>query len=167
MTRYAVALGSNQGDRMSHMRQAVDEMKGLGTIEAVSALYETAPVGGPDQDPYLNAIVVLDAAISPDGLLAALQDIESRHERTRTVRWGPRTLDLDIVTSDGPPIDTPTLDLPHPRAPERLFVLQPLCDVWPDAPVGDGLTALAAKDRVEDQVVKLVATTWAKRPSDD
>lgn len=162
MTRYAVALGSNQGDRMDHMRRAVDELRLLGTIEAISALYETDPVGGPDQDPYLNAVVLLDAPMTPEDLLAALHEVETRHERARTVRWGPRTLDLDIVTSEGPPIDTPGLRMPHPRAAERLFVLQPLCDVWPEAKVGDGLTASAATERIEDQAVELVASVWAE-----
>jgi 2-amino-4-hydroxy-6-hydroxymethyldihydropteridine diphosphokinase len=167
MTRYAVALGSNQGDRMEHLRLAVDELGGLGVIEAVSPLYETAPIGGPDQDPYLNALVMLAAEVAPEKLLTALQQIEARHNRLRTVRWGPRTLDLDIVTSDGPVVDTPTLQVPHPRATERLFVLQPLCDVWPEAPLGNGLTALEARKDVADQEVKLVASTWAKPHSDD
>jgi 2-amino-4-hydroxy-6-hydroxymethyldihydropteridine diphosphokinase len=167
MTRYAVALGSNQGDRMEHLRRAVDELSGVGTIEALSPLYETAPIGGPDQDSYLNAVVIVATDIAPEDLLTALQEIEAGHNRLRTVRWGPRTLDLDIVTSDGPATDTPTLQMPHPRATERLFVLQPLCDVWPDAPLGNGLTALEGRKDVADQEVKLVATTWAKPPSDD
>jgi 2-amino-4-hydroxy-6-hydroxymethyldihydropteridine diphosphokinase len=151
---------------MEHLRRAVDELSGLGVIEAVSALYETAPIGGPDQDRYLNAVVILAAEIAPEGLLTALQQIEARHNRLRTVRWGPRTLDLDIVTSDGPAMDTPTLQVPHPRATERLFVLQPLCDVWPDAPLGNGLTALKARKEVADQEVTRVAAVWGNSPND-
>jgi 2-amino-4-hydroxy-6-hydroxymethyldihydropteridine diphosphokinase len=166
MTRYAVALGSNQGDRMEHLRQAVDELSGLGVIEAVSALYETAPIGGPDQDPYLNAVVVLEADTAPEELLTALQQIEAVHDRVRTVRWGPRTLDLDIVTSDGPAMETPTLQVPHPRATERLFVLQPLSDVWPDAPISHGLTAATAMKDVADQEVTMVAAEWADSATD-
>jgi 2-amino-4-hydroxy-6-hydroxymethyldihydropteridine diphosphokinase len=166
MTRYAVALGSNQGDRVEHLRRAVDELSRMGMIEAISALYETAPIGGPDQDPYLNAVVILDSDIPPEDLLTALQQVEAVHDRVRTVRWGPRTLDLDIVTSDGPGMDTPTLQVPHPRAMERLFVLQPLCDVWPDAPLGKGLTASDARKDVADQEVTMVAAVWADSATD-
>lgn len=160
MTPYAVALGSNRGDRMDHMRRAVEELRELGAIEAISGLYETEPVGGPDQGPYLNAVVRLDSDLSPHELLRSLHDIEAAHERVRTVRWGPRTLDLDIVATDGIPIQTPDLEIPHPRAAERLFVLQPLCDVWPEALVGNGLTAAQARERVMDQEVTLVRSDW-------
>lgn len=160
MTRYAIALGSNQGGRVDHLRQAVAELEGLGTIEAISGLYETEPVGGPAQDPFLNAVVLLDTDLAPAKLLATLQQIETANDRVRTVRWGPRTLDLDIVAVDDQVIDTPDLQVPHPRAAERLFVLQPLCDVWPEAMVGDGLTAAEALSAVSGQVVDLVAADW-------
>lgn len=160
MTRFAVALGSNQGSRIDHMRQAVTELRALGTIEGISGLYETEPVGGPDQDPFLNAVVLLDADLPPARLLESLQRIETAHDRVRTVRWGPRTLDLDIVAVDDQPMDTPDLQVPHPRAAERLFVLQPLCDVWPEAMVRDGLTAAEALASVSGQKVDLVAADW-------
>lgn len=160
MTRYAIALGSNQGGRVDRLRQAVAELEGLGTIEAISGLYETEPVGGPAQDPFLNAVVLLDTDLAPAKLLATLQQIETANDRVRTVRWGPRTLDLDIVAVDDQVIDTPDLQVPHPRAAERLFVLQPLCDVWPEAMVGDGLTAAEALSAVSGQVADLVAADW-------
>ncbi len=160
MTRFAIALGSNQGARANHMRQAVAGMRALGTIEAISGLYETEPVGGPAQDPFLNAVVILDTDLAAAKLLDSLQQIETAHDRVRTVRWGPRTLDLDIVAVDDQVIDTPDLKVPHPRAAQRLFVLQPLCDVWPAAMVGDGLTAAAALATVSGQAVELVAADW-------
>jgi 2-amino-4-hydroxy-6-hydroxymethyldihydropteridine diphosphokinase len=160
MTRFAVALGSNLGDRIDHLRRAVKELAELGTVEAISGLYETAAVGGPDQGPYLNAMVLLETVLPAGELLVSLQEIEGAHDRARTVRWGPRTLDLDIVAADEP-IDTPDLVVPHPRAAERLFVLQPLCDVWPDAKVGYGLSALEARAQVEGQEVELLAQDWA------
>ncbi|HEU4916150.1 MAG TPA: 2-amino-4-hydroxy-6-hydroxymethyldihydropteridine diphosphokinase [Acidimicrobiia bacterium] len=160
MTRYAIALGSNQGGRVDRLRQAVAELEGLGTIEAISGLYETEPVGGPAQDPFLNAVVLLDTDLAPAKLLATLQQIETANDRVRTVRWGPRTLDLDIVAVGDQVIDTPDLQVPHPRAAERLFVLQPLCDVWPEAMVGDGLTAAEALSAVSGQVADLVAADW-------
>jgi len=162
MTRYAVALGSNQGDRVRHLRMAVDEIGRLGSFLAVSGLYETAPVGGPDQGPYLNAVVVVEASLAPQEMLGRLQAIESDHGRERTVRWGPRTLDLDIVATDGDPVDTEELQIPHPRAAGRRFVLEPLSDVWPDAPVADGMTGRDARELVGDQEVDLLLPTWVE-----
>jgi 2-amino-4-hydroxy-6-hydroxymethyldihydropteridine diphosphokinase len=164
MTRYAVALGSNLGERMDHLRRSVDELRELGTVAAISGLYETQPVGGPDQGAYLNAVVLLDTDLAPDELLDSLQEIEARHGRVRTVRWGPRTLDLDIVSVDGPAIDTPDLQVPHPRAADRLFVLAPLCDIWPEAQVTIDLTASEAREMAHGQRVELVAATWADHP---
>jgi 2-amino-4-hydroxy-6-hydroxymethyldihydropteridine diphosphokinase len=166
MTRYAIALGSNQGARLDHMRRAVGEVDGLGSVEEVSGLYETDPVGGPAQAPYLNAVVVLETKAQPQDLLASLHRIEAAHGRTRDLRWGPRTLDLDIVAVDGNPIRDPDLEIPHPRAAERRFVLEPLCDVWPDAMVGDGLTASAARAVVADQEVVRLSASWLEEEPD-
>lgn len=123
-------------------------------------MYETDPVGGPDQGPFLNAVAVARTEMEPLDLLDACHEIEQRHQRTRDVRWGPRTLDLDILATDGPPQVDDRLTIPHPRAIEREFVLRPLADVWPDACVGDGLTASEALARVSDQGVRLVAEDW-------
>jgi 2-amino-4-hydroxy-6-hydroxymethyldihydropteridine diphosphokinase len=166
MTRFAIALGSNEGARLDHLRRAVAEVDRLGYVEDVSALYETEPVGGPDQAPYLNAVVLLETTSPPRDLLAALQVIEAAHDRARDVRWGPRTLDLDIVATDGDSIREPDLEIPHPRAAERRFVLEPLCDVWPDAMVGAGLTARAASAVVTDQDVTRVAANWLEDAPD-
>jgi len=160
MTRYAVGLGSNLGDRVGHLRSAIESMRRMGRMHGISGLYETAPIGGPEQDPYVNAVAVLDSALSARQLLDELQAIEADHARTREVRWGARTLDLDIVSMDGEPVDTPDLVIPHPRAAERRFVLEPLAVVWPEALVGDGLTAAEARDAVTDQDVDLLATRW-------
>ena len=166
MTRFAIALGSNQGARLDNLRRAVAELERLGSVEAVSGVYETEPVGGPAQDPYLNAVAVLDTTAEPQDLLAGLHRIEADHGRVREVRWGPRTLDLDIVASDGGPVRTSDLEIPHPRAAERRFVLEPLCDVWPEAMVGEGLTATAARALVSDQGVALLAARWLEEEPD-
>ena len=160
MTRYAIALGSNQGDRAGHLRGAVDGMGGLGSVVAVSGLYETEPIGGPDQAPFLNAVAILDTSLPPAELLERLQAIEDDDGREREVRWGPRTLDLDIVAVDGGPVDQPGLQIPHPRAAERRFVLQPLVEVWPEADLGGGVTAGEALGSVSDQEVDLLAPRW-------
>ncbi|MEA1903660.1 MAG: 2-amino-4-hydroxy-6-hydroxymethyldihydropteridine diphosphokinase [Actinomycetota bacterium] len=161
MTRFAIAVGSNLGDRIQHLRFARSQMGGLGDVHAVSGLYETAPVGGPDQDPYLNAVFVLDSALQPSELLESLHAVEAEAGRERKTKWGPRTLDLDIVSMDPGEIATEHLVVPHPRAAEREFVLRPLCDVWPSATVGEDLEARRALDRLtEDQGVDLLAASW-------
>lgn len=136
MSRYAVALGSNQGDRLDHLRAAVAGLTALGEPVRVSSVYETEPVGGPAQPRYLNAVVLLESDLGPRQLLLALQAIETGRGREREVRWGPRTLDLDIVAWDGPPVMETDLEIPHPRAGERDFVLAPLDEVWPETLVG-------------------------------
>ena len=161
MTKYAVAMGSNLGDRIGILRTAVASMRDMGAVTAIGGLYETVPIGGPKQDPYLNSLVVLESPEAPELLLPRLQELESDAGRKRTVRWGPRTLDLDIVASDGGLVSTADLRIPHPLASERRFVLQPLVDVWPDADVGDGRTASAALEDVLDQEAERLSRHWA------
>lgn len=144
MTRAAIALGSNLGDRLHHVRAGADGLAQLGEVVAESRLYETEPVGGPDQGRYLNAVVLLETEISPVDLMAELLEIERRHGRERSARWGPRTLDLDLISYGEVEIDLPTLQLPHPRAHERGFVLAPLADVLPEARLADGNTAASS-----------------------
>lgn len=160
MTRYAIALGSNVGDRLGHLVDGARSLsERLGRVSE-SSLYETVPVGGPEQDPFLNAVVVVESDLDQVQVLEVCQEIEHAQGRERQQRWGPRTLDLDIVTSDGPEHDDEQLTIPHPRAAEREFVLRPLCDVWPDAPVGEGMTALSALERVGDQGVDYLSNDW-------
>lgn len=161
MTEYAIALGSNMGDRVKVLLGAVAAIDRMGTITAVAALYETEPIGGPDQPPYLNSVVVLEASDEPQEVLEKLQEIEGEAGRLRTTPWGPRTLDLDIVTSDGLAVATETLQIPHPRASVRRFVLEPLAEIWPEADVGGGLSASQALEGVQDQVVEVIAQKWA------
>jgi 2-amino-4-hydroxy-6-hydroxymethyldihydropteridine diphosphokinase len=160
VTRYAIGLGSNVGDRLAHLERAHAALTRIGAGMVVSSLYEAAPVGGPEQGPYLNAVVALDSELDVFELLARLHEIEQQEGRERDVRWGPRTLDLDIVSSDGPPIHTQQLTVPHPRATEREFVLRPLVEVWPEAPVSDELSASVALEEVDDQDVDLLARRW-------
>lgn len=145
MTRSALSLGSNQGDRLRHLRAAVEEIALSGTIISVSSLYETDPVGGPDQPRYLNAVVIVDTALSPVELLARVQQIETARGRERQVRWGPRTLDIDIVSFGGETVDRAELQVPHPRAGERRFVLDPLVEVAPNTRLSGGETAGTAR----------------------
>jgi 2-amino-4-hydroxy-6-hydroxymethyldihydropteridine diphosphokinase len=139
--RTFIALGSNLGDRIGHLQAAVD---GLPDVVAVSPVYETDPVGGPGgQDAYLNAVVELDTDLSPRQLLELGQALEQAAERVRAERWGPRTLDVDVLLVGDLVVDEPDLQVPHPRMWNRDFVLVPLRDLAPDlvpeVPVGTGV----------------------------
>jgi 2-amino-4-hydroxy-6-hydroxymethyldihydropteridine diphosphokinase len=132
--RAYLALGSNLGDRVANLQLAVDELGRTAGIRvvAVSRVYETAPVGGPPQDAYLNAVVAVDTGLAPLDLLHECNRIEAVAARERTVRWGPRTLDVDVLLVGDERVDTEELTVPHPRMWERGFVLAPLRDVAPD-----------------------------------
>ncbi len=148
MSRAVVALGSNIGDREQAVRAAVAALRSAGEVLAVSSLHETEPVGGPEQPDYLNAVLLLDTPLGPDALLAFAQQVEDRLGRVRTERWGPRTIDIDIVAYDDVVSDDPDLTLPHPRAHERAFVLLPWLEVEPDAVLPDGRTVASLAEAV-------------------
>lgn len=126
-----VALGSNMGDRESLLRQAIEELDSRTGIRVsrVSAVYETAPVGYTDQPAFLNMAIALETQLSPIELLRQLLDAEKLLGRVRDIRWGPRTIDLDLLLYEDVSMDTEELQLPHPRMLERSFVLVPLHDV--------------------------------------
>lgn len=160
MARVAIALGSNLGDRLDHLRAGLAGLERLGPIVDVSRVHETEPVGGPEQGRFLNAVAVVDTSIAPLDVLARLLEIERTRGRERTVRWGPRTLDLDLIAYEGQRLSLPTLELPHPRAHERGFVLAPLCEVWPDAVLAQDLTAAEALGSVGSSGIKPWEGAW-------
>jgi 2-amino-4-hydroxy-6-hydroxymethyldihydropteridine diphosphokinase len=124
-------IGSNLGERLSYLQLAVDQLAaddGV-TIVDVSPVYETAPVGGPEQPDFLNAVVAVDTALSAHELLDLAQRIEAAAERVRTVRWGPRTLDVDVLLVGDEQVADADLVVPHPRMTERAFVVVPLADL--------------------------------------
>jgi len=155
MVEACLAIGSNLGDRASHMAAAVEGLRRTPGVEllAVSRAHETAPVGGPPgQGAFLNGACLVRTSLTARALLNAMQAIEHTRGRDREqeTRWGPRTLDLDLLLFGTQIIDEPGLTVPHPRLPERLFVLEPLCEVAPDTVVpGVGVTvrALLARAR--------------------
>lgn len=130
-----LGLGSNVGDRLGALAGALADLDATDDIavETVSAVYETEPVGGPDQDPYLNLVAAVTTERSPRQLLGACQEIERRRGRDRAeeLRYGPRTLDIDILLYDDQVIREPDLEVPHPRLTERAFALVPLAEVVP------------------------------------
>jgi 2-amino-4-hydroxy-6-hydroxymethyldihydropteridine diphosphokinase len=127
--RVFLSLGSNIGDRREHLRRAVETLPG---VVAVSPLYETDPVGGPGQDAFYNIVVELRTDMSPQQLLGWCHRLEANAERVREVRWGPRTLDVDIVWMEGVELDGDQLTIPHARWKERRFVLAPMRDLAPE-----------------------------------
>ena len=140
--RALLGLGSNMGDRVEFLRTAV---AAIPDVVAISSAFETDPVGGVEQDPFLNIVVELDTSLSPRELLQVCRDRESAAERVRVIRWGPRTLDVDVLWVDGETVDDPDLEVPHPRMFERAFVLVPLADLAPDL-LPDGYDAEAAAE---------------------
>jgi len=151
--RVVLALGSNLGDRLLNLQGAVDALfdgAGLAFV-AVSPVYETEPVGGPPQPEYLNAVLIAATALPARAILERARGIEQAFHRGREVRWGPRTLDIDIIACGDEVSDDPELTLPHPRAHERWFVLQPWLDADPSA-------RLPGRGRVADLLSSLQAT---------
>jgi 2-amino-4-hydroxy-6-hydroxymethyldihydropteridine diphosphokinase len=135
-----LGLGSNLGDRLGTLQAAVDRLgaeDGI-RVDASSRVWETAPVGGPEQPDYLNAVVRVETELEPRELLAACRRVESALGRERAERWGPRTIDVDVLLYDARTVDEPDLTVPHPRLAERAFVLLPLMELEPDPRVPDG-----------------------------
>jgi len=146
--RVVLSVGSNLGDRLGTLQGCVQAIGDLPETDvlAVSPVYETAPVGGPAQPDYLNAVLVIETGLAPRDLLVATQRIEADFGRVRaegSERFGPRTLDIDIISFAGDVSDDPVLTLPHPRAHERVFVLAPWHDLDPAASL-PGRGAVAA-----------------------
>jgi len=141
VSRAVLSLGSNLGDRMGHLQGALDALAERVDVIAISGIYETSPVGGPEQDDFLNAVIIVETTLAPHELLALCQQVEADRNRVREVRWGPRTLDVDIIAMDDMVVDDPALTLPHPRAHERAFVCVPWRDVDADATLPQGRIA--------------------------
>ena len=152
MSRAYLGIGSNLGDRLAHLQAAVDGLAAVSgvTVVAVSPVYVTEPVGGPEQGVFLNAVVAVETRLSARALLGVAHDLEAEAQRVRTERWGPRTLDVDILLVGDEEIHEPDLEVPHPRMWERGFVMAPLHDIAPaltpsDAPT-DAWTGVKRSD---------------------
>lgn len=164
MSTAVLSIGSNVGDSVAHLRSVVDALGRR--LQHRSSVYRTAPWGGVDQQPFLNAVLVgADPSWRPSDWLAFAQACETAAHRTREVRWGPRSLDVDVIAvydDQAAPVvqDDASLTLPHPRAHERAFVLAPWAEVLPDAElpqgrVADLLADLQARDTADQRIVRL------------
>jgi 2-amino-4-hydroxy-6-hydroxymethyldihydropteridine diphosphokinase len=162
MTRAFLGMGSNLGDRAGYLRAAI---AALPDLVASSAVYETDPVGGPDgQGPYLNLVAELDTSLSPRELLEVCRALERAADRVREERWGPRTLDVDVLWVDGTEVDDPDLQVPHPRMWERRFVLAPLADLAPDLVTPERVAAAAGAVRRVGDLTDLELAPDRERP---
>jgi 2-amino-4-hydroxy-6-hydroxymethyldihydropteridine diphosphokinase len=160
--RAFVAFGGNIGDVVASFHHALDRLEAMGSVTSRSALYRTAPVGGPAGQPdHRNAVVVVRTDIEPGQLMTELLRIEAERDRVRRVRWGPRTLDLDLLDVDDTVLDEPGLTLPHPRLWDRAFVLVPLADVAPDwvHPV-EGISVRQRLSQIDQTGVMRESADW-------
>lgn len=142
MTRAFLGLGSNLGDRLANLREAVRRLEDRDVrVRRSSRVYVTAPVGGPGgQDDFFNAVVEVDTDLDARALLESCLAVEDEQGRVRAERWGPRTIDVDVLTFDAQIIDEPDLQVPHPRMHERMFVLAPLLELTADPMLPGGRT---------------------------
>lgn len=155
--RVYVGIGSNMGDKEGNILGALRMLEEDGRLSAqgIAPLYKTGPVGYTDQDWFLNTVAAYETALTPRELLVALMGIEKQMGRERTVRWGPRVIDLDILLYGDAVVDTPDLQIPHPRIVERAFVVVPLADLAPDILLPGGKTAASlAVDLPKTQAVE-------------
>ncbi len=146
-----IGLGSNLGDRLLNLEaavQALSETPGIRVVRS-SGVYETAPVGGPLQGDFLNAVLEIETGLKPRELLAALQEVERKLGRVRDERFGPRTIDVDLLTYHDDVIDEPDLQIPHPRMHERAFVLVPLAELRAGRELPDGRTLEPVTDAAQ------------------
>lgn len=154
-----IAVGANLGDAPALVDDALGAVASRlnGDLLARSSLYATAPVGGPDQPDFVNAVAIVDSEMDRYDVLAVLQSMETEAGRVRDVRWGPRTLDLDVILSGEVVSDDPVLTIPHPRAHERAFVLIPWLEIDPEAQIpGIGPVRELVDAGFEDQEIRLV-----------
>ncbi|MGH8958419.1 MAG: 2-amino-4-hydroxy-6-hydroxymethyldihydropteridine diphosphokinase [Acidimicrobiia bacterium] len=163
MPKVAISLGSNLGDRLANLRFAVQRLARSFSLAAVSSLYLTAPVGGPAQNDFLNAVALIDSDQPPREILSQLQGIEVAAGRVRHERFGPRTLDLDLIAIEGVTWTGTDLELPHPRSHQRRFVVEPLTEIWPEASLSGGPAASLLRTVRGQQVVRL-ANPWLTDP---
>ena len=159
MTRAYLGLGSNQGDRVALLNAALERLEASGRVRVTkrSSLYETAPVGLTEQPWFVNLAAEVETDLDPQDLLEVVLAAERDLGRVRTKRWGPRTVDIDILLYDDVQVDTPVLAIPHPEIVRRRFVLEPLLEIAPDAALPDGRRLAAFLPEVRDQDVQKVS----------
>lgn len=155
MTQAFIGVGSNVGDRAEFCKRGIEAIEGAEgiTVQKVSSLYETSPIGGPPQRSFVNLVLKVETDLDARGLLDACQEIEQRLGREPSdIKWGPRVVDLDILTFGDEKVSEPDLEIPHPRMKGRRFVLIPLLEIEPDAADPWGARYEDALDEAEGEV---------------
>ncbi len=139
MRKICLSLGSNMGDKMAYLNSAIEKIRQIEgvQIDKISSIYETEPVGHVEQDVFLNFVMTIYSDVDPHTLLFEFQKIEKDLKRERIIRWGPRTIDIDILYADDYECDDDVLTMPHPRMLERAFVLIPIYEIEPDLVVNE------------------------------
>lgn len=168
MNRHAayLSIGANIGDKMGNLRYAVNALRNddLTSVRLVSPLYRTLPVGYEEQPDFLNAVIAVETERTPRELLGLCANIEDKLGRKRTIRWGPRVIDIDILLYDDIDIEESDLVIPHPRMMERAFVLVPLADVAPGLVLPNGITAEDAANAIDHDGIELVmGESWSEK----
>ena len=160
-----LGLGSNLGDRGAHLADALRRLQDRPQLQIlkVSSVYETAPVGPPDQPDFYNVVARVEANCTAQQLLETVQQVEQQMGRAREARWGPRTIDIDILFFGSETIDTPGLRVPHPQMMQRQFVLVPLAEIAPDLLLPDGRTAAQAANPADPTVHRVNHAVTATR----
>lgn len=153
MPRIFLGIGSNLGDREASLQEAVEMISGKVRILKVSSLYETEPVGYLDQPWFLNLVLEGETDLLPRELLSFTQSVEQAMKRVKTIRWGPRTIDVDILLYEGVTMDSPELTIPHPRMKERNFVMVPLLEIAPEILI-DGEPAAGILSRLNGEEIR-------------
>ncbi|WP_078414581.1 2-amino-4-hydroxy-6-hydroxymethyldihydropteridine diphosphokinase [Priestia abyssalis] len=162
-----ISLGSNLGDRFQYLKEAVMQLNNHESVELInmSSIYETDPIGYEEQSAFLNMVVKICTSLSPVSLLTRLQEIEREHGRKRDIRWGPRTLDLDILLFNQENIETEQLEIPHPRMTERAFVMIPLFEVDHDVQIPNQAHSISSIiDSLQD---KEGVRVWKQKNGED
>ena len=158
--RFYIGLGSNIGDRENNIAIALKEIQSIGVVEKRSTIYESKPLGFKDQDDFLNAVCILNANIDAFNLLKRLKLIEKKMGREKSIKWGPRLIDLDIIDWEGETINMHELTIPHPEMQKRKFVLFPLSEIDPDFVHKNGRTIRQLLDNCPDGVIKKYKEHW-------
>lgn len=161
-----LGLGANIGDSKGNLREAVRQIAADSSCEvtAVSPLYETKPVGFEDQPDFLNAVIEVKTKLSPSDILSLCNKVEENLGRKRTIRWGPRVIDIDVLLYEDMESSDESLTIPHPRMLERAYVLAPLADIAPNMELVGGITASEAAQRIGQMGIKKIDDeTWSQR----
>ena len=157
-----IGIGSNLGKRTENCLAALESLSNFTIIKSVSSFYETQPVGNEDQPEFINAVAKVSTLLSPLNLLISLKGIENQMGRERTERWGPRTIDLDILLYEDFVLESQELTIPHKHLHKRRFVLEPLCEIepWVEHPVLKQTASMLLKALEDEREVKMVGNFY-------